>query len=76
MQRKAPAAKWPSRFQRGLEHLRDGDSREKLESKERERVVHLLASALCAAGLWRPDADEEGKPASVLVQQRIAMGRR
>jgi hypothetical protein len=76
VQRKAPAAKWPSRFQRGLEHLRDGDSREKLESKERERVVHLLASALCAAGLWRPDADEEGKPASVLVQQRIAMGRR
>jgi hypothetical protein len=34
--KKAPPARWPSRFQRGLEKLEDGESRKKLKGAERD----------------------------------------
>eukprot|EP00435_Cladocopium_sp_Y103_P065945 s1179_g28.t1 len=45
-------------------------------SKERDRVIQMLAAALNVSGLWRPDPEDEGRPLHALASQRFAMGRR
>ena len=72
---RCPAARcrWPTRFQRSLEQLKDGDSR---EQKERSKVVLQLEGALQVAGLWTPEEAGDGQQGLTIAHQRIAMGRR
>ena len=76
VQKGAPVARWPTRFQRSLEQLKDGDSREALERNERDKVVQQLGNALRLAGLWAPDQAEDGRSGPAIAHHRIAMGRR
>ena len=69
----APVARWPTKFQRKLQELEDGDSREKLEDAERNRVVQALADVLTRTRLWKPD---DSRPHARQASMRIAMGRR
>ena len=49
IEKQAPKARWPTRFQRKLALMEEGVSREKLEKSERDREVGALATALTAA---------------------------
>lgn len=76
IEKQAPKARWPTRFQRKLALMEEGVSREKLEKSERDREVGALATALTAAGLWQPGPEDAGRPGFELACSRFAMGRR
>ena len=76
LRKNAPRARWPTRFQRRLEELPEGDSREQLEKGERAKAIQQLAELLVKCNLWTPADGDSARPGFGLSTNRFAMGRR
>ena len=76
LRKNAPRARWPTRFQRKLEELPEGHSREQLEKGERVKAIQQLAELLVKCNLWMPADGDSARPGFGLSKNRFAMGRR
>lgn len=76
LRKNAPRARWPTRFQRKLEELPEGHSREQLEKGERAKAIQQLADLLVKCNLWMPADGDSTRPGFGLSTNRFAMGRR